>query len=139
MRARAASSAHPREGACVCLSGWQGGAELAETKDQEGLSQPLSQCKHVLIEIRSSGYNSFADVAARPPLAHPPPPSPLASTSVLAPTPPPLRLPPTLGPGIVTPETGKFDKFHGVSLVSRFSSIGYGYSRFYRMVKIVWG
>lgn len=37
-----------------------------------GLSQPLSQCKHVLIEIRSSGYNSFADVAARPPFAHPP-------------------------------------------------------------------
>lgn len=34
-----------------------------------GLSQPLSQCKHVLIEIRSSGYNSFADVAARPPLS----------------------------------------------------------------------
>lgn len=28
-----------------------------------GLSQPLSQCKHVLIEIRSSGYNSFANVA----------------------------------------------------------------------------
>lgn len=34
-----------------------------------GLSQPLSQCKHVLIEIRSSGYNSFADVAARPSLS----------------------------------------------------------------------
>lgn len=34
-----------------------------------GLSQPLSQCKHVLIEIRSSGYNSFVDVAARPPLS----------------------------------------------------------------------
>jgi len=34
-----------------------------------GLSQPLSQCKHVLIEIRSSGYNSFADVAAQPPLS----------------------------------------------------------------------
>lgn len=60
--------------------------ELAETKDRQwmgaggargrargrgarGLSQPLSQCKHVLIEIRSSGYNSFADVAARPPLS----------------------------------------------------------------------
>lgn len=54
-----------------------------------GLSQPLSQCKHVLIEIRSSGYNSFADVAARPPFAHPTTPSP--STSVLASHPPPDR------------------------------------------------
>lgn len=37
------------------------------------MSQPLSQCKHVLIEIRSSGYNSFADVAARPPFQSYPP------------------------------------------------------------------
>lgn len=47
-----------------------GGARgRARGRGARGLSQPLSQCKHVLIEIRSSGYNSFADVAARPPLS----------------------------------------------------------------------
>lgn len=45
------------------------GACAAGGGGARGLSQPLSQCKHVLIEIRSSGYNSFADVAARPPLS----------------------------------------------------------------------
>lgn len=69
---------------CMCVWGRHHEAELAETKDRgwldggrgrgdaestRGLSQPLSQCKHVLIEIRSSGYNSFADVAARPSLS----------------------------------------------------------------------
>jgi len=57
-----------------------------------GLSQPLSQCKHVLIEIRSSGYNSFADVAAQPPLSFSLP----SSSYALLPVPtsraePPLR------------------------------------------------
>lgn len=45
------------------------GGACAAGGGARGLSQPLSQCKHVLIEIRSSGYNSFADVAARPSLS----------------------------------------------------------------------
>ena len=74
-----------------------------------GLSQPLSQCKHVLIEIRSSGYNSFADVAARPPFAHPPPRPPTLSSSmsVLA-----VCLPPPKPLGSLRLRQ-KFDKFAG--------------------------
>lgn len=45
------------------------GCGRGDAESTRGLSQPLSQCKHVLIEIRSSGYNSFADVAARPSLS----------------------------------------------------------------------
>lgn len=87
----------------------RGGTERSWLKPRTrrgGLSQPLSQCKHVLIEIRSSGYNSFADVPARPPFAYPPPPPAALINDVCS------RCSPSPVPPIVTPGQ-KFDKFEG--------------------------